>query len=158
MSDENNEAGNVTPAVESPAASRTAETVAPAAGGMLANIKSNPKVFYVAAGAAVIVAVLLMISGGDGEQAKMIASVAPGQTVTIANPNGGDAQLNALPTLVSVAQTEEDEKQIVCRVAPGTQATVLEEQSAGMLAFVRLKVATGPCQGNSGWTPKINIK
>lgn len=157
MSDENNEAGQAAPASESTPAAKPAEATA-IAGGMVANLKSNPKVLYVAGGAAVIVALLLMMSGGGGEQVKMIASIAPGQTVTIANPNGGETQLNALPTLVSAAQTEEDEKQIVCRVSPGTHATVLEERSDGMLAFVRLQVKEGPCQGNSGWAPKVNIK
>lgn len=158
MSDEHNEAGQAgEPAAGSAPAAKPAEAAAPA-GGMVANLKSNPKVLYVAGGAAVIVALLLMMSGGGSEQAKMIASIAPGQTVTIANPNGGETQLNALPTLVSAAQTEEDEKQIVCRVSPGTQATVLEERSDGMLPFVRLQVKDGPCQGNSGWAPKVNIK
>jgi hypothetical protein len=157
MSDENNEAGQAVPAAESAPAAKPAEMAA-SAGGIVANLKSNPKVLYVAGGAAVVVALLLMMSGGGGEQAKMIASIAPGQTVTITNPNGGDTQLNALPTLVSVAQTEEDEKQIVCRVSPGTQATVLEERYDGMLSFVRLQVKEGPCQGNSGWAPKVNIK
>lgn len=141
MSTEKNEAGNV------------------AQPSMIENLKSNPKVLYVAAGAAVVVGLLLALGGGGGgEPAKTIAAISPGQTVTVANPNGGETQLNALPTLVSVAQTEEDEKQIVCRVAAGTQATVLEEQSAGALSFVKIQIKDGPCQGNSGWTAKINIK
>lgn len=139
MSNENNEAGN-------------------AAQGMVAALKSNPKVLYVAGGAAVIVALLLAFGGGGSEPAKAMATVAPGQSVTVVNPNGGETQLNALPGLVSAAQTEEDEKQIVCHVASGTQATVVEEQSAGALPFVKLQVKDGPCQGNSGWTAKINIK
>ncbi|MCU0735215.1 MAG: hypothetical protein MUF20_06790 [Methylotetracoccus sp.] len=126
---------------------------------MIENLKSNPKVLYVAVGAVVIVGLLLALSGGGGgQQVKTIAAVAPGQTVTVSNPNGGETQLNALPTLVSAAQTEEDEKQIVCRVAQGTQATVVDEQSAGGLSFVRIQIKDGPCQGNAGWTPKINIK
>lgn len=139
MSSENNEAGN-------------------AAQGIVATLKSNPKVLYVAGGAGVIVALLLALGGGGGEQAKAIVTVAPGQTVTVTNPNGGETQLNALPGLVSAAQTEDDEKQIICHVAAGTQATVVEEQSAGALPFVKLQVKDGPCQGNSGWTAKINIK
>lgn len=140
MSNENNEAGNA------------------AQPSLIANLKSNPKVLYVAGGAAVIVALLLALGGGGGEQVKPIAAVTPGQTVTVANPNGGEIQLNVLPGLVSAAQTEEDEKQIVCHVASGNQATVVEEQTTGALSFVKVQVKDGPCQGKSGWTAKINIK
>lgn len=141
MSNENNEAEN------------------PAPPSMMANLKSNPKVLYVAGGAVVIVALLLALGGGGGgEPAKTIAAVAPGQTVTVANPNGGETQLNVLPGLVSAAVTEEDEKQIVCHVTAGTQATVVEEQSTGALSFVKLQIKDGPCRGNAGWTAKINVK
>lgn len=142
MSSENNEAGK-------------------APSGIVATLKSNPKALYVLGGAAVVVVVLLVLGGGGGgssQPAKVMATLAPGQAVTISNPNGGDTQLNALPGLVSAAQSEEDEKQIVCHVATGTRATVVEEQAAGPLAFVKVQVKEGPCQGNSGWTAKINIK
>lgn len=155
MSSENNEAGNATP----PSAPGEKGEAGTATAGMMQNLKSNPKVLYVAGGAAVVVALLLALGGGGGgAPVKTIATLSAGQSVTLANPNGGETQLNALPSLVSVAQTEEDEKQIVCRVAYGTQASVVEEQSTGALSFVKVQVKDGPCQGNSGWTAKINLK
>lgn len=129
-----------------------------AAQKMLGTFKSNPKILYVVVGAAAIIGLVLALSGGSGETQVAKTAVAVGQSVTLQNPNGGDTQLNAIPQLVSVAMTEEDDKQIVCHVSPGTRGVVEAEQVVGALQFVKVRVSEGPCQGNAGWVAKINVQ
>jgi hypothetical protein len=129
-----------------------------AAQNMMSSFKANPKILYVVIGAAAVIGLVLGLSGGSGEGQAPKAAISVGQSVSLLNPNGGDTQLNAIPQLVSVAITEEDDKQIVCHVAPGTHGVVEAEQSVGALQFVRVKVTEGPCQGNAGWVAKINIQ
>jgi len=124
---------------------------------IIATLKDNPKAIYAVIGALAVIG-LVMALGGGGGQVQVKTAAAPGQTIVLQNPNGGDTQLNAIPGLVSVAQSEEDEKQIVCHVAAGTPAVVEEEQSVVGLPFVKVQVKDGPCQGKSGWASKINIQ
>jgi hypothetical protein len=129
-----------------------------AAKNILGTFQSNPKILYVVIGAVAVIGLVLALSGGSSETQVAKAAVSVGQAVVLKNPNGGDTQLNALPQLVSVAMTEEDDKQIVCHVPPGTSGVVEAEQSVGLLQFVKVKVSEGPCQGNGGWVAKINVQ
>lgn len=129
-----------------------------AASSILSSFQSNPKILYVVIGAAAVIGLVLALSGGGSETQVAKANVTVGQAVVLKNPNGGDTQLNALPQLTSVAMTEEDDKQIVCHVSPGTSGIVEAEQVSGALQFVKVKVTEGPCQGNGGWVAKINVQ
>jgi hypothetical protein len=154
MSDENNNTGNV-PQENSGGAPQ--ETKGNAALQVLTTLKNNPKALYALLGAVAAVSLVVALSGGgDGVQVK--TGITPGQTVALQNPNGGETQLNTIPGLVSVAVTEEDEKQIVCHVQGGTSVVVEEEQVIVALPFVKVQVKEGPCQGKSGWVSKINIQ
>lgn len=140
------------------AVSDEAAKVGSAAHNMLGTFKSNPKILYVVIGAAAVIGLVLALSGGSSETQVAKAAISIGQAVTLQNPNGGDTQLNAIPQLVSVAMTEEDDKQIICHVAPGTRGIVEAEQAVSALQFVKVKVTEGPCQGNGGWVAKINVQ
>jgi hypothetical protein len=140
------------------AVSEEAAKVGNAAQTMLGNFKSNPKIAYVIIGAVAVIGIVLGLSGGSSETQVAKAAISVGQSVTLQNPNGGDTQLNAIPQLVSVAMTEEDDKQIICHVTPGTRGVVEAEQAVGALQFVKVKVTEGPCQGNGGWVAKINVQ
>jgi hypothetical protein len=154
-------ADDTTKAVAEEAAKAAGEGAAKAgdaAKNILGSFQANPKILYVVVGAAAVIGLVLALSGGGSEGQVVKASVAIGQAVTLKNPNGGDTQLNALPQLTSVAMTEEDDKQIVCHVTPGTSGVVEAEQGVGLLKFLKVKVTEGPCQGNGGWVADINVQ
>lgn len=125
--------------------------------GVIDNIKSlqqtNPMALYGAAGVAVVGILFLAVSGGNGTQVKI--SVAPGQTVTLENPNGGKSLIDQAAGTFS---TREDSDTFVCYADKGTQARVVEETLVNGLPFVRVELAGGACAGKSGFTAKTNIK
>lgn len=128
-----------------------------AAGGILNTLMTNPKAMYAAAGAVVVV-ILALVMGGSKEPAQTKAAVVSvGQTVMVENPNGGNTQLSISPGMMGVSDPE-DTEQNVCLVKGAAKATVEEEQIAGMLSYVKVKVMEGTCEGKSGWTSKVNIK
>jgi hypothetical protein len=128
-----------------------------AAQGVLDTLKSNPKALYAAIGAAVIVVLVLAMSGG-GEEMQIKTAVTVGQQVILDNPNGGGSHLTNMPGLMSTSEAEEDQEQSVCVTKAGTKATVEEEMVVGQLPFVKVKVLDGDCQGKTGWTSKVNVK
>jgi len=129
-----------------------------AVAGIIETLKTNPKAVYAAVGGVVgLIILVLSMGGGDGQKAK-IASIGPGQTVTLENPNGGSSHLTAVPGMQSASEAEENQEVSICVAVGGTRATVVEEQMVGMLPYVKLNVIDGDCQGKSGWTSKVNIK
>lgn len=160
MADENNNTG-AAPQQDAGEAPKTeapkVEAAANAAAGLLTTLKNNPKALYALIGAVAVISLAIALGGGGGG-VEVKTALSTGQAVLLQNPNGGETQLNVMPALVSVAVTEEDEKQIVCRVPAGTGAVVLEEQVVANLPFVKVKVTDGPCQGQSGWASKVNLQ
>jgi hypothetical protein len=134
-----------------------APEAAAAAEGLLATLKTNRKAQY--ALGAIIVAVVLAVLGGGGDGATKVqqAAVSIGQSVTVENPNGGNSQLTVAPGMIGASDPEDTESN-VCLVKGAAKGTIEEEQVAGMLAYVKVKMTEGECQGKSGWTSKINIK
>jgi hypothetical protein len=136
----------------------TKENTGNAVAGIVETLKTNPKVLYGAIGGVVVIMLgLAMGGGGEGEKVK-VASIGPGQTVTLENPNGGLSHLTAVPGMQSASEAEENQEVSICVAAGGTRASVEEEQMVGMLPYVKLKVIDGDCQGKTGWTSKVNIK
>lgn len=119
--------------------------------------KSNPKALYALLGAVVVVA-LAIAMGGGGEEIQVKTAVSSGQAVTLENPNIGDTQLMAVPGKLSSIEAEGEEGQNVCLAKKGTAATVDEETTVNYIPYVKVTVKDGPCQGKSGWTPKVNVK
>jgi hypothetical protein len=119
--------------------------------------KSNPKALYALVGAVVVVALAIAMSGG-GEEIQVKTTLTPGQTVTLDNPNVGDTQLMAVPGKLSSIEAEGEEGQNICLAKKGTSATVEEETTVNFIPYVKVSVKDGPCQGKSGWTPKVNVK
>lgn len=129
-----------------------------AAAGILETLKTNPKAMYAAIGAGILVILgVLSLSGGGGTQAK-IATIGPGQSVVLENPNGGVSHLTAVPGMQSASEAEENQEVSICVAPEGTRATVEQEQMVGLLPYVKLNITDGVCQGKSGWTSKVNIK
>lgn len=130
-----------------------------AAAGILETLKTNPKAMYAAIGAGILVilGVLSLSGGGGGTQAK-IATIGPGQSVVLENPNGGVSHLTAVPGMQSASEAEENQEVSICVAPEGTRATVEQEQMVGLLPYVKLNITDGVCQGKSGWTSKVNIK
>lgn len=156
MSEENKD--SATPETPAPAAPAT-ETAAPAsaAQGVLETLKTNPKARYALIGAVVVVILASFMGGGEEVTKVNTAAVSIGQTVTVENPNGGNSQLTTAPGMMGVADPE-DTDQNVCLVKGAAKGTIEEEQIAGMLSYVKVKMIEGDCQGKAGWTSKINIK
>ncbi len=137
------------------AAPESAAAAAP--GGLLETLKTNRKAQY-ALGAAIVAAILAVLGTGGNEGTKVQqAAVSVGQTVTVENPNGGNSQLTVAPGMIGASDPDDTESN-VCLVKGAAKGTIEEEQVAGMLAYVKVKMAEGECQGKSGWTSKINIK
>lgn len=133
------------------------ESGAAAAGGLVETLKTNRKAQY-ALGAAVVAAILAVLGTGGDEGTKVQqATVSVGQTVTVENPNGGNSQLTVAPGMIGASDPEDTEAN-VCLVKGAAKGTIEEEQIAGMLAYVKVKMQEGECQGKSGWTSKINVK
>lgn len=128
-------------------------------GNIVDNLKSNPKLLYIGAGAIVLAGIALSMGGGGSEpQARRVAAVSVGQTVTLENPNGGMSHLANAPGMVGVSDSgEEKGEHSICVVPAGTRAQIEEEQVV-LIPFVKVTVLDGSCQGNSGWTSKINVK
>lgn len=129
---------------------------ASAASGLITTLKTNPMAL-----GGVVVAVLLvglwLGSSGGGGKVEVKTQVAVGQSVVLDNPNGGASHLTVSPGLMSSA-SEDDKETSVCTVPGGTKGQVEEEQVAGQLPFVKVKILDGDCKGKSGWTSKINVK
>ncbi|SMF95315.1 hypothetical protein SAMN02949497_2675 [Methylomagnum ishizawai] len=163
MSEENKDSAapeTPAPAAEQPAAAEkpaAAAAPAPAAQGLLETLKTNRNAQYALGGAVVVVFLASFMGGGDEVTKVNTAAVAIGQTVTVENPNGGNSQLTLAPGMMGAADPE-DTEQNVCLVKGAAKGTIEEEQIAGLLAYVKVKMLEGDCQGKSGWTSKINIK
>ncbi|MEI7869487.1 MAG: hypothetical protein WCI11_16485 [Candidatus Methylumidiphilus sp.] len=129
--------------------------------GVIANLKSNPKALAIAGG--VLALVLFLIFKGSGDEGVTAAKVAPvtiGQKVTIQNPNVGNTILLAAPGAVGLADSENDQDDmIVCkRVLSGTTATLNEETTVNYIPFAKVTLESGDCLGKTGWMPKVNLK
>jgi hypothetical protein len=129
-----------------------------AAKQLFETLKANPKAIYILIGIIAAGSLTMALTGGGSGRVQVKTTVSSGQTITLENPNGGLSHLTITPGLVSASDSEEDKDQSVCTVAAGTKGTVEEEQVVGLLPFVKVKIADGPCQGNTGWTSKINVK
>lgn len=129
-----------------------------AAKNLFETLKSNPKALYILIGIIAVGSLTMALTGGGSGQVQVKTAVSSGQTITLDNPNGGLSHLTNAPGLMSASESEEDKDQSVCTVAAGTKGTVEEEQIVGLLPFVKVKIIDGPCQGNKGWTSKINLK
>ncbi|BBL75698.1 hypothetical protein [Methylomagnum ishizawai] len=164
MSEENKD--SAAPETPAPAAEQPAATEKPAAapvptptaqGGLLETLKTNRNAQYALGGAVVVVILASFMGGGDEVTKVNTAAVAIGQTVTVENPNGGNSQLTLAPGMMGAADPD-DTEQNVCLVKGAAKGTIEEEQIAGLLSYVKVKMLEGDCQGKSGWTSKINIK
>ncbi|MCX7113091.1 MAG: hypothetical protein NTX45_23835 [Proteobacteria bacterium] len=129
--------------------------------GVIANLKSNPKALAIAGG--VLALVLFLIFKGSDDEGVTAAKVVPvsiGQKVTIQNPNVGNTILLAAPGAVGLADSENDQDDmIVCkRVLSGTTATLNEETTVNYIPFAKVTLESGDCLGKTGWMPKVNLK
>lgn len=128
--------------------------------GVLDTLKTNPKALAAAAVVLVVGGFLLLKGGDQGVSAAKVATVSIGQKVTVQNPNIGNTILLAAPGAVGLADSENDkDDMIICRqVLSGTTATVEEESTVNYIPFAKVTLNDGPCQGKTGWMPKVNLK
>lgn len=124
----------------------------------LSGLAGNPKVLYGVGGAVLLGVAALMMSGGSSVEQKKAATISMGQAVTLTNPNGGNSHITAAPGLVGASSAEEDQDSSICLAPAGTKATIEEEQIAGMVPFVKVKITGGECDGKTGWTSKFNVE
>jgi len=127
------------------------------ASGLITTLKSNP----MALGGLVVAVILVGLwlgSGGGSGQVQVKTQVSMGQSVVLENPNGGNSHLTTAPGLMTTGSEDETSETSVCYVPSGTKGQVEEEQVAGQLPFVKVKILDGDCKGKSGWTSKINVK
>lgn len=148
------EAETTKPEVDKPAAAATDEGGA----GILNTLKTNASARYALIGAVVAVILISFMGGGSSVTEVKVAQISVGQSVTVENPNGGNSQLTVAPGMMAASADPDDTEQNVCLVKGAAKATVEEEQMAGMLSYVKVKVLDGDCQGKSGWTSKVNIR
>jgi hypothetical protein len=123
-----------------------------------ANALKNPKVIGAIAGAVVIGALAMALTGGDEAKSSARLMLSSGQAVTLENPNGGLSHITAGPGMMSASVSEEDKDQSICTASAGTRGVVEEQQVIDMLSYVKVKINDGDCQGKSGWTSVTNVK
>lgn len=122
--------------------------------------QNKPQAFY--GGVVVLVVLIWFIMSGSGSGTVQVkVNVAPGQAITLNNPNGGKSLIDEQPGNYST--NAEDEKSFICYADAGSSAKVLEEtmiptMGGQALPFVKVDITSGGCQGKSGWTSKTNIK
>ena len=118
----------------------------------------NPKALYALIAIVALISLIKAVTGEDAGQVQVRAPVTSGQGIILDNPNGGLSHLTVSPGLMNAVDSEDDSDQSVCTVPPGTHGIGEEEQVVGLLPFVKVKVTDGECQGQTGWTSKINLK
>ncbi len=163
----------VTPAESAPPTSQSSQAPAAAAGNLLSSVlelkDSNPKVFFGGIGAAALVLLLLVFSGGSDpklpvHQAKAIVA---GQSYVLKSANAYDPnatiRLVAVPgSMAAYDDTEEaDREGSSCKhILEGTPVKVIQSQDAygKKDVFVEVEMTTGECQGKRGWALGINLQ
>jgi hypothetical protein len=130
--------------------------------------ESNPKVFFGAIGA-VLILVILMFSGG-GSSAKLPVhqskAVVVGQSYVLKSPNAYDAQatirLVSVPgSMAAYDDTEEADREGACKhITQGTPVKVTQSQDAygKKDVFAEVEMTTGECEGRKGWTLSVNLQ
>jgi hypothetical protein len=124
----------------------------------LASLTSNPTVLYGAiAGVAVLGLSYLFFSSNSDAEIRNV-TLSSGQSVVLENPNGGLSHITAGPGMMSASVSEEDRDQSICTATPGTHGVVEELQIVESLAYVKVRLTDGGCEGKSGWTTKMNVR
>ncbi len=129
--------------------------------------ESNPKVFFGAVGALVLVILFMFIGGGSDNPlpaAKQVNLVV-GNSYTLKGINSyGDnvtIRLVAVPgSIAAYDESEKDGNDGECKDIPqGTQVKLLQVQEAfGGAKFVQLEVlGSTPCAGKKGWASANNL-
>lgn len=158
---------------ETPENENTVEKAGSGAGNALATVmelkNSNPKVFFGAIGAVVVILLFVMISGGESKKLPKtaFANLSVGQQYTLKSANrteeGSTVSMVAVPgTIAAFDDSEEDDgSEASCRQQPeGTAVKVLELQDfhGKKAAFANVEVLDGECAGRKGWVLSIDIE
>lgn len=147
------------------------EAIEKSSAGIMSKItdlkESNPKVFYGAVGAlVVIILAMFMMGGGDKKHLPIAKKVdlASGQTYVLKGVNTFDpdatVRLVAVPgSIAAYDDSEETEKGDPCKhIAQGTRVKLIQMQEAfGKAKFVEVEITEGDCAGRKGWTVSNNL-
>ena len=128
----------------------------------LALKESNPKVFFGAIGAVVILVLIMMMSGGSKPASKSrITKLEIGQQYTLKSANSvSDSSTVSFVAAPNVAAFDDSEEKggekSVCKQQPqGTSVRVLALQGV----FAQSEVlSSGQCQGRKGWSLAKDFK
>lgn len=131
--------------------------------------KSNPKAFFGASGAFVLVILILMISDGDAPKQGMtdlkMGNIVVGQFYELRAVNSYDPQstvrLVSTPgSLAAYDDTESADRIGGCKHMPqGTKIKVTQLQRAFEITkFAEVEMVSGECAGQKGWTLIANLK
>ncbi|MGR9105886.1 MAG: hypothetical protein ACU843_03045 [Gammaproteobacteria bacterium] len=131
------------------------EQVAKIINAVLGLQKSNPKAFYGALFALLILFLFTFVGSGTEDSAQMGMTLVNGQNYVMKNPNGGEVLLTTRPVFGSAGSGEDIN---VCLVKPETVVKVEEQTMANFITYIKVSPQDGDCQGKSGWTSKVNIK
>ena len=134
----------------------------------LALKESNPKVFFGSIAGAVILLLILMLSGGSDKNlpTHKSAAIVPGQNYVLKSANAYDAnatiRLVAVPgSMAAYDDTEEADREGACKHMPqGTPVKAIQSQDAygKKDVFVEVEMTTGECQGKRGWALAIDLQ
>lgn len=159
-------------AQKSEAVSESVESAKNVAGNLLSTLlalkESNPKVFFGGIGAAVLLLLILMISGGSDSKLPVHQSkpVVVGQSYVLKSANAYDPQatirLVSVPgSMAAYDDTEEADREGACKhIQDGTPVKVIQSQDAygKKDVFAEVEMLSGECEGKRGWALAINLQ
>lgn len=152
---------------ESPVIEESSDDAESAVSKAMAIKESNPKLFFGAIGAVVIVILGVMMIGGGSKNpipSAKVVNLSIGQTYSLKAVNSYDP--SATVRLVEVPGSiaaygepkEGDEKKPCQQIAEGTKVKLLQIQEAfGKAKFVQVEILGGKCANKQGWAVSNNL-
>lgn len=132
--------------------------------------EKKPKVFFGAVGGVAVLLILIMMSGGgEGERPSLpsgtsLKNLVIGQRYVLKSANSYDpaatVRLVAAPgTLAAFDDTEAADRNGPCQHFPqNTPVKVLKLQDAISTEFAEVSIEDGECKGKTGWALAIDIQ
>lgn len=129
---------------------------------------ANPKMLYGGVAALVIIVLIMMMSGGGGSTPQSsgvsAGSLVVGQNyvLRVANAYDKEATVRLVSTPGSMAAYDDTEKadREGCKHLPSGTPVVLKDFYSAYgkeRAFAKVSVASGECEGTTGWTLSVNV-
>ena len=132
----------------------------------LAIKESNPKLFFGAIGALVVIVLGFMMMGGDSKKPIPLAKVVDlsiGQTYSLKGVNSYDpdatVRLVEVPgSLAAYGEAEEGGKKPCQHLPEGTKVKLIQVQEAfGKAKFAEVEIIGGECANKKGWAASSNL-